>query len=150
VTRSAPVSPIEEPSTGGETVRILGRTDILEAMDLQRETVDVPEWGGSVYVQGMSGGDRDTFERSMVEIRGKQSSINWKNLRAKLVARCIVDSEGQRIFHDLDIDELGKKSAVALQRVFLVAQRLSGMADNEVEELTESLKDDPSEDSGSD
>jgi hypothetical protein len=149
VTRGVPVSPIEEPSTGGETVRILGRSDILEAVDLQREIVDVPEWGGSVYVQGMSGTSRDSFERSMVEIRGKESTVNWKNLRAKLVARCIVDSEGVRIFHDLDIEELGNKSAAALQRVFLVAQRLSGMADDEVEELTESLKDAPSEDSGS-
>ena len=39
----------------------LSRDDILGAR-LKRETMDVPEWGGSVILQEMSGTDRRTFE----------------------------------------------------------------------------------------
>lgn len=141
----------EEPAVNGASpvVRILGRDDILAAPDLQTQVVDVPEWGGSVIVQGLTGVDRDYFERSMLDIKGDNAAINWRNFRAKLVARAVVDSEGRRLFLETDVDALGKKSAKALQRVFRVAQELSGLADDEVEELTEGLKDVPSEDSGS-
>ena len=37
---------------------------------------------------------------------------------------------------DADMEALGEKSAAALQRVFDVARRLSGMSESDVEELT--------------
>ena len=51
--------------------------------------------------------------------------------------------------HDL-IKALSEKSAAALQRVFEVAQRLSGITDDDVEELAEGLEDIPFEGSASD
>jgi hypothetical protein len=45
---------------------------------------------------------------------------------------------------------LGAKSAAALQLVFDVACRLSGIGQKDVEELAESLEKDPFEDSPSD
>lgn len=131
-------------------VRLLSREDILSAEDLQQEVVEVPEWGGSLYVRGMDGTSRDAFERDMVTIKGKDVSTNWQNFRAKLVARCAVDAEGKRLFTDSDAAALGRKSAAALQRVFVVAQRLNGLSDAEVEELTADLKADQNGASGSD
>ena len=139
-----------EANGSSPVIRILDRSAILEASDIQTEVVEVPEWGGSVIVRGLMGVDRDSFERSMLDIKGKDATMNWRNFRAKLIARSIVDSEGNRIFLDTDVEALGKKSASAISRVFNVAQRLSGMAPEDVEELTSALKDDPSEGSGSD
>jgi hypothetical protein len=61
--------------------------------------------------------------------------MNLRNIRAKLVALTVVDEDGNRIFSDEDAEALGKKSAAALDRIFAVAQRLSGLRPEDVEEL---------------
>ena len=129
---------------------LLNRESILQADDLPKELVDVPEWGGAVYVRSLTGAERDRFESGMIEQRGKNQKMNLSNIRAKLAALTVCDEEGKRIFSSADIDELSKKSAAALDRIFAVARRLSGLGEDDVKELAEGLKDDPLEDSPSD
>jgi len=115
----------------------LSRDDILKASDNDPEEVEVPEWGGTVLVRGMTGRERDAFEISMMQPgRGGRKVMDASNTRAKVIARCVVDDDGNRLFTDADVTELGAKSAAAIDRVFEVAARLSGMADEEQEELT--------------
>lgn len=113
----------------------LSRDQILEAKDLETREVDVPEWGGTVLVRALSGTDRDAYEASLVQIRGKQQVPNLANIRAKLVARAVVDEDGNRLFTDADIKALGQKSAAALGRVFTVAAEMSGLDDKDIEEI---------------
>jgi hypothetical protein len=57
--------------------------------------------------------------------------------RARLAAFCLVDQNGKRLFRsDAEVKRLGEKSAQALTRVVEVASRLSGLTDDDVEELT--------------
>ena len=115
---------------------LLTRDAILQAQDLPTERVVVPEWNGEVLVRALTGAERDAFEQSIVEQRGKSTRMNLQNLRAKLVALTVVDEEGKRLFSDEDAKLLGQKSAAALNRIFEVAQRLSGLRPEDVEELT--------------
>ena len=114
---------------------LLSREAILQVQDLPTERIPVPEWGGEVIVRGLTAAERDQFEQSIVETRGKDTRVNLRNIRAKLVVLCCVDEQGNRIFRDEDAEVLGRKSAVALNRVFEVAQRLSGLRPEDVEEL---------------
>ena len=114
---------------------VLSRDEILNKDDIQQENVSVPEWDGDVIVRGLNGYDRDRYEESMVERRGKSFSTNLENIRARLVSLCVVDAEGKRIFADEDIPALGKKSGAALERVFEVARKLSGLRNEDIEEL---------------
>ena len=115
----------------------LSRDDILKAADNEPEEVDVPEWGGTVLVRGMTGRERDAFEVSLMQPgRGGRKVMDPANVRAKLVARCVVDDDGGRLFTDADVAELGGKSAAAVDRVYAVAARLSGMGGDDQEELT--------------
>lgn len=124
---------------------VLNRNAILSADDIQKELVEVPEWGKdvAVYVRGLTASERDAFESSMVEQRGKKQIVNMANTRAKLASYAICDDQGNRIFTDLDVPKLSKKSAASLQRIFIVAQRLSGMSDGDVEELTKGQEESP-------
>jgi len=115
--------------------RYLNRDEILKLNDLPVEEVYVPEWDAWVRVRGLTGAERDAFEQSIVETRGKNTRMNLRNIRAKLVALCVVDEQGNRLFSDEDAELLGRKSAAALNRVFEVAQRLSGLRPEDVEEL---------------
>jgi hypothetical protein len=112
---------------------------ILSADDLEREPVEVPEWGGTVLVQGMTGTDRDRFEAQMLNdnMSGLAKDKALANYRARLAAACIVDENGARLFKgDAVIKRLGEKSAQALSRVVDVASKLSGLTAEDVDELT--------------
>lgn len=126
---------------------VLTKDDILQAKDIEKELVEVPEWGGSVYVRGMTGEERDKFEAGIVQMRGKDQTLNMVNIRAKLAGMTICDEEGKRLFSDAEISKLAGKSAIALQRIFSVARRLSGIGDEDVKELAEGLKENPTDDS---
>lgn len=103
---------------------LLSRDAILGAQDLKTEDVPVPEWGGTVRVRMMSGIERDAFSNSLLGSEGKTDLTNY---RAKLVAASIVDESGAREFSESDVQALGGKSASALERVFVVADRLNTM-----------------------
>lgn len=122
----------------------LTRDAILAAPDLPLEVVEVPEWGGSILVRGMTGTERDAFERESIARKGKSVEVNLENLRARLLARTIVDDNGSRLFTDSDIALLGSKSAAALDRVFAAAQRLSGIGQDDVEDLSKNSASGPS------
>lgn len=129
---------------------VLNREDILGADDILIEQVPVPEWGGDVFVKGMTGSERDLFESSVISVSSKTEKVDMRDIRAKLCSKSICDEDGKKLFSTADVKELSQKSAVALQRVFLVAQRLSGITDDDVEELAEGLEDSPFGDSVSD
>jgi hypothetical protein len=128
----------------------LTREQILEVKDLQFEDVEVPEWGGTLRVRGLTGIERDRFEETILDQRGKNVKVKMTNLRARLVALSVVDEQGQALFTQNDIGVLGRKSAAALQRVFNVAQRLSGFSDEDLEELAKNSSDAQSDGSISD
>ena len=128
---------------------LLSRAEILQALDLPRERVAVPEWGGEVYVRALNGSERDSLEAWMLEMNGKGAQDLYGNMTARLAAMTIVGEDGENLFTLADIQVLGKKSANALRRVVDVAQRLSGVTQADVEELTKNSASDQSDDSGS-
>ena len=117
--------------------KILTRDDILGATDLKQQRVEVPEWGGAVIVQELTGAARDEYESSIVTLKGTKAEINSKNLRAKLVALSLVDEKGKQLFTAKDVEKLGQKSAGALDRVVDVAKHVSRIGDEELESLGE-------------
>lgn len=125
--------------------------EILAASDIEIERVEIPEWKGFIYVKGMTGAERDQYEADMVTAKGPDEKrvIDMSDLRAKLGSMAICDEDGNRLFTEKDVRALTKKSAAALQRVFKVAQRLSGLSDEDLEELTEGLEKRPFVDSAS-
>lgn len=120
---------------------MLTRDQILKCNDIQIEKVSVPEWGGDVFVRSLTGSERDWLEASTVVDKivgkGKKSDreIDMSNFRAKIVSLATCDKDGTAIFTKDDVLELSKKSAAALQRVFEVAQRLSGLTKEDADEL---------------
>jgi hypothetical protein len=120
-------------------MKLLSKDAILKADDLPRQVVEVPEWGGSVMVRGLTGSERDKFEASVLVKKGKDYDVKLTDLRARLVVLSVIDEAGNRLFDDNDVAELGKKSASALNRVFEAAQRLSGLTDQDIEELEKNL-----------
>ena len=118
----------------------LNQEDILKADDVQTRDVDVPEWGGTVRVRGLSGADRNLYEASQVTMGPDNQLVpDMSNRTAKLVARAIVGEDGEPLFSEFDVGTLGQKSGAALARVFEVAEELSGINNKAVETAAANL-----------
>ena len=65
----------------------------------------------------------------------KQRNVTMTNMRARLVAMSAIDEEGERLFTAKEANELGDKSATALNRLFEVCCRLSGITSDDVDKL---------------
>lgn len=124
--------------------KVAGRADILGKADRPHEDVYVPEWETTVRIRAIGGTARDAFEAAVVRRNGKNVELNMVGLRARLVAASAVDEAGKLLFSEEDIPALGEKSAAALDRLFVVAQRLAGLTDADARGLAEGFRPAPS------
>lgn len=99
------------------------------------EAVQIDGMTEPVFVKTMTGKERDAFEASCFVQKGKNREFNTQNLRAKLLTRTICDAEGVRLFGDHEADLLGDMPSDVLDALFTAAQKLSGLAASDVEEM---------------
>ncbi len=123
----------------------LTKQQILAAVDLPSEDVAVPEWGGTVKVRGLTGTGRSEYQAGLVQVGADgEREITLRNADVRLAALAMVDESGAQMFSADEVDTLGQKSARALARVVEVAQKLSALSAQDVQELTENLGSTPS------
>lgn len=116
----------------------LSKDKILAACDTPLEKVLVPEWADGdkdayVMVKGMTGRERDQWEFSIFTDPSSSNARDFTDYRAKVCLRCMCDDDGNRLFSDKDVEQLSNKNGAALDRVFQVARRLSGLGANQLE-----------------
>jgi len=129
----------------------LSRDAIINADDTDFNDVDVPEWGGTLRIRSISAAQRDAFESSMQEGKGKDAALNLRNLRARLIALCAVDENGNRLFANPDdVRRLGAKNARPMDRVFTACREMIGMSEEDVKVITEDFSESPDEVSSTD
>ena len=125
---------------------LLKKNDLLKKWDLKVEKVELNDRGDFVYVREMTGRERDNFERSiMKEERDKKGAItyvgNIRDFRAKLVVNATCDEKGNLLFAADEFEQLSQNmSAGALEKLVNVAQRLSGISEEDKEALTKNSK----------
>ena len=124
----------------------LSKRDFLKSRAPKTRDVEIPEWGGTVTVQEMTAEQRDEFDEYVISMR-EENKV--KGLRAVVVSICTVDEYGKRIFTDLDIPDLQKKSATIIGRISDEAMKLSGLSEEDVEERVKNSETGPASDSSS-
>jgi hypothetical protein len=120
----------------------LNKAKILAAKDVKVESHPVPEWGGEVYIKTLSGTERDAFEDAY-------SSDKMKNFRVRFLVLTLCDENGERLFSDSEVEELGKKSATVISKLFEKAWGINAFRAEDVEALGKDSATDQSEGSTS-
>ena len=116
----------------------LSKERFAKLKELPSELVTVPVIG-EVLIIGMSGVQRDAFEASCMEGRGKKREFNMKNVRAKLVSMCAHDPiDREPLFPDPS--ELGEIRADVLDPLYTAAAKLSGISKDDEENLGKPLE----------
>ena len=127
----------EEAKQNDTSQSFVSVQDILDSDDRKIEVVNVPEWGGNVILKVMGSKERDAFELSCIEKKGRSKEDSMLNIRARLLSACLVDQDGNLLFQRHQIDDLGKKSSAVISRLFDKAQRINLMTDEDIDELSE-------------
>lgn len=108
---------------------MLTRADILRLKpEFPRELVEIPEWGGAVWVRTLSAAERDKLE-------AEWERTKRVNFRARLALFTLCDQEGKPLMAEADLPILGNQSSAALNRITEVAFRLNGYTKADQEEL---------------
>jgi hypothetical protein len=111
--------------------------ELLGATTLPREKLDLSAElgpGKYIWVQGMSGRDRDAFEAGLAKgPRGQRRNI--ENFRARLAVLCVIHEDGSRMFTASQAEQAGAIRADVLTKIVAVGQRLSGIGEADAEEL---------------
>lgn len=109
--------------------------DQFVALKRKQTKAELPEINGEVYIREMSGDERDVYEAEQYKINGKSLEVNRKQARARLITKCLVDVEGNRVFHDDEVDIVGSIPASTLDKLFSVAVKLNGFSSNDLDDL---------------
>lgn len=108
---------------------------ILDADDLDSETVDVPEWGVTIVLRAPSGSERAAMMRATVSESGESKLEDWSLLWPVALAMCAHDpSSGERVFTMDDVPALQEKSAAVLERLGDRCLALAGLKPDAVDE----------------
>lgn len=109
----------------------LDRAAILaKKLDLPREEIDVPELGGTVFVQVLTAAKRDRMEADHNVRKDKHAQF-----RARFVALVACDETGNPLFTEADLPDLDQLPATALDPIVKAGMRLNGLG-SEAEEET--------------
>jgi hypothetical protein len=122
---------------------------ILGIQDKEIKKYYVKAWKQDVFLRVMSGNERDAFESSIIGDE-KSRSVRMRNFRARLAVICLCDENGNNIFTEKDVKELGAKSAKALTEIMDYAMELNGISQKDQDELVKNSETTPEEEADSD
>lgn len=121
---------------------VLDKAAIMAASDVKLEKINVPEWGGDVYLKTLSGTERDAFEDAY-------STDRMKNFRPRFLVLTLCDKDGNRLFTDEEVQTLGKKSSAVIAKLFDKAWALNAFRTEDVDAMGKDSPSDQSEGSTS-
>jgi hypothetical protein len=112
----------------------LTREQILASRkDRKPVRLEVPEWGGDVFVRVLSAADQMVLS----------DGVEPKEMALKVIVHCLVTEDGERIFGDDDAGELAKEDFPVIMRVFGFVAKQNGLSTKELEEAMENFGPSP-------
>lgn len=123
------------------------RKAILEAQDLDSEIVSVPQWGDvKIEVKALTARERAKLINSAM----RDGIVDMDNYTSGLILAASYDPKtGEKVFEIADRDAIANKSAAAVEILYNVATRLSGLNATAVEDAKNNFETAQSVDSSS-
>lgn len=104
--------------------KILTADEIIAADDDNYNVVEVPEWGGSIRIRGLTAGEAINFQQQISNSKAKNEVL------VRMVAMVAVDEEGNRIFKGKEqLEALKKKNIRPFLRIQDAFLEMNGLGD---------------------
>lgn len=129
----------------------LSKEQIMGAPEKAVIEIEIPEWGGTVFIRQLAGWERDVLEMKALDQKTLKPTVNSMNgYRGLQCMYFLGDSEGNRLFAaDNDYYKLAQKAASALDRIVDAGRRFNRMDDDGVKDAEKNSVSEASGDSGS-
>lgn len=99
---------------------------ILDIADIKEAVIHVKEWNLDLTIRALSAIEHQTIQIMLVE-----QEPGWQ---IRTVAFGVVSTDtGERLFSDMDLTALGKKSIDAIEYIYDQIAKLSGMREGDIE-----------------
>ena len=108
----------------------LNKAAILQADDLGRERIDIPEWKGHGFVRALTADEREAWEQSILD-----GQANAEQIRVSFAIAVLCDDQGKPMFTQADAKQLRAKSGAAMDRIFEAGRKLNRIRPADVTEL---------------
>lgn len=121
-------------------MKLLTKTEIINCADITPQEVEVPEWGGAVLLQPMTGAERDEFEM-LCQSRQVGKVMNTRGIKVNLLCRVLRNPSDpfEPMFTSKELTELNGKNAKPINDLFVVAQKLCGISEEDASEMEKNL-----------
>ena len=132
----------------------LTKKTFMEGSELHMEPLDLTaECGGWVMIKEMTGAERDQYDAMVFgKVKDKDdpnmAAKVMDNIRAKMACMTVCNEDGKRLFNLEDVKKLGKRSSIALDKIFDKAKEVNGMSDEEMTGLEKNFESGQSDGSG--
>lgn len=129
------------------------RDDVFAFNDMVIEKVHVKEWNMDLFVRSLNGAEKARWEFSAVDITANPRlhesptrivKTRMETSRERLVEAATCNEDGSRFFKDGDAAQIGRKNANALSTLYDAAARLSGISQQDLDEVVKNSEADPS------
>ncbi len=128
---------------------ILSKDQIL-AVNAKLEEIEVPEWGGSVFIRPITLAEQAKLADLGVKFEKAPVVDRMKNITLRLVQWAVSDADGTPLFDGKDLETLMNKSASGFLRLQDAILRLSGLTEESRKELEKNLQTVPNGEPDSD
>lgn len=118
---------------------IATRDSILGASDRIAGYLDIPEWGGRVYIAVLSVAQRAKFLEALSSLGGDDKvaqALKYFASQVELISNGVVGADSVPLFTDQDIEKLATKSPAIVGRVYDEIVRLNGFSVVATEEVS--------------
>lgn len=117
----------------------LDRNFILNNKGYDLVEMEIPEWGGIIYLKPLSAKEVTSYQTEIMGIRdadGIVSGDSTLEMITRLLTLTICDESGNTLFTKDDVAALNEKRFQTLIKIFRKAQEINGL-DDDAEALAE-------------
>lgn len=106
--------------------------DILALVSLAKiiEIDDIPDIDGTFFMRVITDRERDEYELHLMDRDGKPDLTKMKGYRPRLLALCLVDQEGKRLFANGRADGLSDLPSSITVPLYEHAERINQLGDH--------------------
>ena len=126
----------------------LSRDALLKRTERVIAEVEIPG-AGKVRIRSLTEGERARYEASLQDRQGRLDSKKSQQLRARLIALCLVDAKGHCEFHEADIPKLMKIDCRTSVAIHQACAKHNGFDDEDLELMVKNSEETDGDDSPS-
>lgn len=114
---------------------IASREALLKLCERRYSTIDIPERDISIRIQSLSEAEKSQYETCLIAKNGRGiMRERLQDATRRLIALCVVDEEGKRIFSDSDLSAIANLDSYISSRIYDACQEHCGFNKGDIDE----------------